>query len=112
MQQPSAESGSDGEPAHWEFYRVPGSSAKSPVAREFEKLPHTARAGLNEAMRRYQLGASRPGEVKSFNREGLIELRWRERNNPYRLIFKRLGSLLLALTAFYKNQEQTPRTDI
>lgn len=63
-------------------------------------------------MRRYLAGTLRGGSDIKPVQDGIFELRWRQGNNHYRVLFFRWGPHPVALTAFYKNQQQTPQTAI
>jgi phage-related protein len=61
---------------------------------EFEKLPKDGQAGLAALIERYLSGETRVS------------------NNHFRVIFMHWGPDCVALTAFYKNQRQTPKKDL
>ena len=56
------------------------------------------------------------GQLASDNlkpiRDDIWELRWRQGNNHFRVLFFRWGPHPVALTAFQKKQQKTPRTRI
>ncbi|WP_404387823.1 type II toxin-antitoxin system RelE/ParE family toxin [Humibacillus xanthopallidus] len=66
----------------------------------------TARAGLDDIMTRFRFRKDMPKEHK-YLASGIHELRYRERNNEYRLLFAVWGNFLVALDAFYKDTEKT-----
>ena len=78
---------------------------------EFEKLPTSGQAGLALVIKRYLSGETRFKDVDSLG-DDLLELRYRMSNNHYRVIFMHWGPDCVALTAFYKNQRQTPKKDL
>lgn len=83
-----------------------------PLARkELDDLPALAQARLTLRMERYIAGQSRRKDVKAFGRN-LFEIRCRVDNNHYRVMFMLWGPHCVALTAFFKNQEATPPSDI
>lgn len=78
---------------------------------EFDELNATARAGLAQRMKRYIEGEARPKDVLHLG-DGIYEIRYRERNNPHRLLFMHWGPHCVALTAFHKKQQATPQQDL
>jgi phage-related protein len=58
-------------------------------------------------VKRYLEGTNRRSDVDHLG-DGLFELRTRVGSNHYRVIFFLWGDHCVALTAFYKNQQQTP----
>jgi phage-related protein len=78
---------------------------------EFDALPAVPRAALAVRIDRYLNGDSRFKDVDSLG-EGILELRHRHLNNHYRVLFMLWGPHCVALTAFYKNQRATPKTDL
>lgn len=78
---------------------------------EFEQLPTAGQAGLALRVDRYLKGESRYKDVDSLG-GGIFELRHRHLNNHYRVLFMLWGRHCVALTAFYKNQQQTPKADV
>lgn len=102
-----------GGPAHesaWQFFRA-SADGRPIFQKEFDKLPRDARAALAVLMRRYLLGQLRSGDIKPVH-DGISELRWRDGNNHYRVLFFRWGCHPVALTAFYKNQQRTPKSKL
>lgn len=84
---------------------------KSPAKRAFEKLPLTARAGLDLRWARHRDDEARAKDLK--NVEGDIwELRYREFNNQYRMVFLAWGHVCVILDAFYKNQEKLTKQEL
>ncbi|NKE55361.1 type II toxin-antitoxin system RelE/ParE family toxin [Lentzea sp. PSKA42] len=90
------------------WYRT--DSGRPKALEEFRALPVRAQAGLSNALERYLTGQSRRGDVDSLGR-GIYEIRHRYSNNHHRLLFTPWGPYCLALTAFYKNQQKTPKPD-
>lgn len=74
---------------------------------EFERLPPRIQGELLEIMAAWLEGETRYKEVGSLG-HGLLELRCREGNNQYRVIFYVDGRLGVALHCFYKNQQKCP----
>ncbi|WP_328811834.1 type II toxin-antitoxin system RelE/ParE family toxin [Rhodococcus sp. NBC_00294] len=85
--------------------------ARSRAREEFANLPVDARAKLDVAMSRHLRGDSRAGDVDHLG-HGIYELRVRHLNNQYRLLFMGWGVHRVVLTAFRKNQQKTPKTDL
>lgn len=56
------------------------------------------------------------GQLATHNlkpiRDDIYELRWRQGNNHFRVLFFRWGPHPVALTAFQKKQQKTPKTRI
>lgn len=94
----------------WLFFRTSRKS-RSPFEKEFDNLHRDARAALTVLMRRYRSDQLRPKDLKHLT-DGIYELRWRQGSNHFRLLFCRWGRHAVALTAFYKNQQQTPQADL
>lgn len=98
------------------FYRAPGSDRV--VARdEFESLETHGRAALAEAISRFRLHQELPGEVKKLKgkegKQGLWELRVQVGTDPFRaLFFYDTDIIVVCLTVFYKNQQETPKRDL
>lgn len=95
----------------WRFFKT-SADGRDVFKKELDKLPRDARAALVAMMRRYLAGELRGGNDIKPIRDGIYELRWRQSNNHYRVLFFRWGPHPVALTAFYKNQQQTPPSDI
>ncbi|AFJ34725.1 hypothetical protein W7S_08750 [Mycobacterium sp. MOTT36Y] len=94
----------------WQFFRA--STKGRPIfEKELDKLPRDARAALANLMRRYLLGQLRPGDLKPVQ-GGISELRWRDGNDHYRVLFFRWGCHPVALVAFFKNQQRTPKSKV
>lgn len=62
-------------------------------------------------MQQYLVGKLAAGDIKPI-RDDILELRWRQGNNHFRILFFRWGKYPVALTAFYKNQQKTPKAKI
>jgi len=94
----------------WIWFRSePG--ARSKAEEEFLDLPIPAKAGLSVRISRYKNGESRLGDVDSLG-DGIYEIRYRHLNNQYRVLFMLWGPHCVGLTAFFKNQRKTSKTDI
>ncbi|TWP45965.1 type II toxin-antitoxin system RelE/ParE family toxin [Lentzea tibetensis] len=93
----------------WRWYRT--ESGRLIAREEFDALPERARAGLSNAIERYLTGQSRRNDIDSLGR-GIYEIRHRYSNNHHRVLFTHWGQYCVALTAFYKNQPKTPKTDL
>lgn len=110
----------DGEPSEhrrsFRFYRAPGSDRV--VAREeFESLETHGRAALAEAIARFRRYEDLPGEVKKLKgregKAGLWEIRVKVGSDPFRaLFFYDTDIIVVCLTVFYKNQQETPKQDL
>jgi phage-related protein len=83
--------------------------ARSQAKEEFDGLPAVGRAGLADVIKRYRDGQSRRSDVGSLG-DGLLELRDSSMNVQFRVLFIPWGPHWVALTAFCKNQQKTPRT--
>lgn len=94
----------------WKFFRA-SVDGRPVFKKEFDKLPDQARAALIVLMQRYLVGDLAAGSIKPI-RGDILELRWHEANNHFRVLFFRWGQHPVALTAFYKNQQKTPKTKI
>src|SRR5664280_2866223 len=108
-QSPSGSTG-DRRPGTWLWFRL-AVDARSPAEEEFKSLPVAGRAGLAKLVERFLAGESRYKDVSSLG-DGLLELRYRQGNDHYRVLFFRHGANYVALTAFYKNQQRTPKADV
>jgi phage-related protein len=97
-------------PRKWLWFRTT-IDGRSAAEKEFFKLPKAAIATLTTKMSRYAEGASRRHDVDHLG-DGIYEIRARLGNNHYRVLFFRWGRHLVALSAFYKNQQKTPKQDI
>ena len=60
---------------------------------------------------RYRDGETRRKDLKHVERD-IWELRYRELNNQYRLIFLAWGHVCVILDAFYKNQQQLTKQEL
>jgi phage-related protein len=93
----------------WRFYDT---ETGSKVARnELDALPAHGKAALAHVMKRYRVGETFPGEVKSVGR-GIVELRASVGNNQYRLLFAEQGKysqVLLAVVVFTKKTTKLPK---
>ncbi|GLY35761.1 toxin [Amycolatopsis sp. NBRC 101858] len=94
---------------HWIWWRSqPGARPKA--REELESLPTKPQADLAAKIDRYRKGESRAHDVDHLG-DGIYEIRHRQGNNHYRVLFFMWGPHWVALTAFYKNQQKTPATD-
>lgn len=84
---------------------------RSRAVEEFRALPKTVRAEFAVRIRRYLTGESRFKDVKSLG-DGILEIRHREGNNHYRVLFCVDGDVCVGLTCFYKNQNKTEKVDL
>lgn len=98
---------------HWRFYRAPG-AGRCVAREEFESLAHHGQAALLEAIQRFRLYKELPGEVKKLRgKDGIWEIRVKVGTDPFRaLFFYDTVSRAVCLTAFYKNQQETPKDDL
>ena len=106
----SAEQVNSPAPRKWMWFRN-DQGARLKAKEEFEKLPVQGQAGLAKKIERYLQGESRYKDIDSVG-DGILELRHRHLNNQYRVLFMLWGPHCVALTAFYKNQQEIPRSDI
>lgn len=96
--------------SRWLFFRT--SAEGRPVFRkELDKLPDQAVAALIVLMDQYVAGQLAAHNLKLI-RDDIYELRWRQGNNHFRVLFFRWGPHPVALTAFQKKQQKTPKTRI
>ncbi len=94
----------------WLWWRSgPGARAKG--LEEFEALPVEGRAGLAVRIDRYVKGETRFKDVDALG-DGIYELRHRHGSNHFRVLFLLWGPHCVGLTAFYKNQQSTPKPDL
>jgi phage-related protein len=94
----------------WQFFRA-STNGRPIFKKELDNLPRDARAAMTNLMRRYLLGQLRPGDIKPIH-DGISELRWRDGNDHYRVLFFRWDCHPVALTAFFKSQQRTPKSRI
>jgi len=85
--------------------------ARNKAEEEFRQLPDDIQGQLLGAMKRYLDEVSRPGDVKKLD-QSIWEWRTHKGNNHFRVLFFSWGHVCVALTAFYKNQQQTPPQDL
>lgn len=94
----------------WLFYRA--SAEGRPIfSKELDKLPDQAVAALIVLMEQYRAGQVPSHDVKQI-RGDIFELRWRQGNNQFRVLFFRWGPHSVALLAFQKKQQKTPKAQI
>ncbi|BAK37959.1 hypothetical protein MLP_49450 [Microlunatus phosphovorus NM-1] len=91
----------------WWSSRADGRAA---AKKEFEKLPVGIQGEFLGIMSRWLSQTHARHEYDSLGR-GLHELRVREGNNHFRVLFAIEGRLCIALSAFYKNQQQLPKKE-
>jgi len=97
-------------PRSWLWFRNERDGRQ--IAREeFDDIPAKERAGLAKKIDRYLKGESRYKDVDSLG-DGILEIRHRVGSNHFRVLFMLWGSHCVALTAFYKNQQATPKPDL
>lgn len=94
----------------WKFFRA-SSNGRPIFEKELDGLPRDAKAALVNRMQRYLLGQLRPGDLKHVQ-DGIYELRWRDGNDHYRVLFFQWGRHPVALVAFFKNQQRTPKSKV
>jgi phage-related protein len=104
---PASESGG---PGAWQFFRA-STDGRCILEKELDRLPRYARAAMIVLMSQYVSDAVPAGAVKRV-RDNIFELRWRQGNNHFRILFFRWGPHPVALSAFYKNQRKTPKAKI
>lgn len=97
-------------PRAWQFFRA-STDGRCIFKKELDKLPRYARAAMIVLMSQYVSGDIPDGAIKCL-RDNIFELRWRQGNNHFRILFFRCGPHPVALTAFYKNQRRTPKAKI
>lgn len=90
--------------AGWVYFKGPMGS--DPVRKEMNRLPSHVKAELEVRMRRFRDGTFRRQDYTPLDK-GVHELRYRKKNNHYRLLFAVWGDRLVALDVFYKNQNKT-----
>lgn len=78
---------------------------------EFEKLPDDIQGEFLNIMLRWLKGEAQSHEVKPLERP-IWELRTRQGNNHYRVLFCVDDRVGIVLTCFYKNSQQTPSTSL
>jgi phage-related protein len=81
---------------------------RSAAREEFNKLPMDVQTELDARTQRLQNGLSRRQDVKSLG-DGIMEVRYNYRNNPYRLLYMKWGRFLVVLTVFHKKDEKTDK---
>ncbi|PWU48911.1 toxin [Micromonospora globispora] len=103
---------SSGEPParKWIWYRLEV-DGRSRAQEEFEALPAAGRGRLLAVIQRFLNNESRRKDVDHLG-GGIYELRTRVGNDHFRVLFCNWGPHCVALTAFYKNQQTTPKQDI
>lgn len=82
---------------------------RSVFDKEFGKLPDDIQAGFDELKDRVLDGTARAGAVKHIG-GGIYELKNRQSNNPYRLLYMKWEGYLIALTVFHKKDERTDKS--
>ena len=94
----------------WLWFRT-AIDARSPVEKDFFRLPVDAVATLQTKMMRFAHGESRRDDVDHLG-DGILEIRGRAGSAQYRVLFFVWGPHLVALSAFHKNQRSTPKQDL
>jgi phage-related protein len=89
----------------WLYWRASENGRSAPQEAK-AALPVSVRAGLDERMVRFRDRDSRFKDHKYLG-SGVHELRYREHNNEYRVLFAIWGTWLVVLDVFYKNQRST-----
>lgn len=84
---------------------------RSRAEEEFLALPPRVRGELADRIKRFVSGETRYKDIDDLG-GGLRELRYREKNNHYRILFCVEGRLCIGLTCFYKNQQKTEKRDL
>jgi phage-related protein len=97
------------QPRKWIWFR-PDKDGTPVCKKEFDDLPASGKGRLLAVMQRYLAGEQRRQDVDHLG-DGLYELRTRVGNNHFRVLFFFWGADCVGLTAFYKNQQQTPTQD-
>lgn len=92
---------------HWWCASDGGRSA---AEEKFFDLPGDVRIAIATIMRKWLRGECTRREHAPI--DGLHELRYRNGNNHYRILFTTEGRRCVALHAFYKNQQQTEKKDL
>lgn len=92
----------------WEWWA--GAGAQSAARKDFDDLEAEGRAALAVVMRKWLQGATTRSECELIEKD-LYELKTRVGSNHYRVLFSIRGRVCWVLTAFYKNQQQTPESD-
>lgn len=93
----------------WKFFAV---GDRRHFKDELDALGERPAASLVALMTRHAHGTTRAGKHFKVLGDGLMELRHKEGTNEFRVLFARQGNVFIALTAFYKNQQKTPRTHL
>ncbi|WP_112236858.1 type II toxin-antitoxin system RelE/ParE family toxin [Kribbella monticola] len=78
---------------------------------EFFALPPKVQGELADRIKRFLTGATRYKDLDDLG-DGIRELRYREKNNHYRILFSVDGRVCVGLTCFYKNQRKTKKQDL
>ncbi|MFC5290938.1 type II toxin-antitoxin system RelE/ParE family toxin [Actinokineospora guangxiensis] len=94
----------------WNWWRS-SLNARPKAKEEFDALPDRPRAQLWKKVERFLAEESRRKEVDHLG-GGIMEIRHRDGNNHFRVLFFRWCDRYIALTAFYKNQQKTPPVDL
>lgn len=84
---------------------------RSQAKKEFSTLPPNVQGELLLRIERLLAGDTRYKDVDDLG-GGIKELRYRERNNHYRVLFCIDGRACIGLTCFYKNQQRTEKVDL
>lgn len=103
-------SGESWQHSRWLFFRA-SAEGRQVFRKELEQLPEQAAAALIVLMQQYIDGQLAVHNLKPI-RDGILELRWRQGSNHFRVLFFRWGPHAVALTALQKKQQKTPKTRI
>lgn len=91
----------------WSSVVLPGSGEPA-IVKEIQKFPPAAVASMLAVMVRYLAGEVTPNEAKAWQ-DGLFELCKKVKGSWYRVIFAIDGAELVAIVAFQKKSNQTPK---
>lgn len=85
--------------------------ARSPAEKEFAKFPDDVRGAFFDLMKGWLDGSVTPAgqACASYGRHGIMYLRHRKGNNPYRVYFVVDGAKAVIIHAAYKNQRKIDR---
>ncbi|WP_282005978.1 type II toxin-antitoxin system RelE/ParE family toxin [Propioniciclava sinopodophylli] len=94
----------------WHWWRA-SADGRCATLKEFEKLPPSAQGALLEIMKSWREGRTGRKEVNSLG-GGIFELRHREGNNHFRVLYYVDGRVGVVLRSFYKNQQKCPPSEL
>jgi phage-related protein len=84
---------------------------RSRAEEEFFKLPAIVQGEMLTRIKRLIDGETRFKDVDDLG-DGIKELRYRHKNNHYRILFFVDGRDCVGLTCFFKNQQKTDKADL